>query len=104
MPTPGNRKGAHQHKPGIYTDPRYLRSTRDLKKWDHNCHICSQPIDMQLKYPHPLAWSADHKIPKSFLTPGDPRLWHASNLQASHLRCNQSRGNTTSQEPPPLDW
>ena len=101
----GNRKGPHQHKPGIYTDPRYLRSIRALKKWDRDCHICGYPIDMQLRYPHPLSWSADHIIPKSHLPPGDPRLWHVTSLQASHLRCNQSRGNnTTTTEPPPLDW
>ena len=89
-----------------YSDPRYRAARLELRKWDHICHApdCRQPIDMQLKYPHPLSWSADHIVPKSMLQPGDVRLWHISNLQAMHLTHNQSRGNKTMPKTRPLDW
>lgn len=80
------------HRPGR-DDPRYKASRFELKKRDQICHQCSYPIDMQLHYPHPLSWSADHIVPTSKLARDDPRQWHISNMQAAHLRCNQARGN-----------
>ena len=80
-----------------YGDSRYIAACRQLRKIDHTCHGCTYPIDTQLRYPHPLSWSADHIIPKSKLTRDDPRMWRISNLQAMHLRCNQARGNKTPQ-------
>jgi 5-methylcytosine-specific restriction endonuclease McrA len=100
-----NRNNKRGHP--AYRDTRYRAAREELKRTDQTCHTCGYPIDMQLTYPHPLSWSADHIIPKSQLTPSDHRLWHISNLQASHLYCNQSRGNTlppTTPPPAPLPW
>jgi 5-methylcytosine-specific restriction endonuclease McrA len=85
-------------------DPRYRAARLELKKWDHTCHLCKHPIDMQLRWPHPLSWSADHKVPTSGLPRDDPRQWHITNLAAAHLRCNEARGNKTIRRPPPLNW
>ena len=52
------------------------------------CALCHQPIDYRLRYPHPACWSLDHRT--SLYAGGaefDP-----ANVQASHLRCNQSKG------------
>lgn len=84
---------ARQRRPGR-DDPRYLAARKELKKYDHTCHVCGYAIDPQIKWPHPGSWSADHIIPTSRLTPDDPRQWHISNLQAAHMRCNSARGNT----------
>ena len=84
MPKNPNRPGRD--------DPRYRAARLQLKTWDHTCHQCGYPIDTQLAYPHPLSWSADHIVPTSKLAKDDPRQWHISNLEATHLRCNQARG------------
>jgi 5-methylcytosine-specific restriction endonuclease McrA len=72
---------------------RYQKARAELKKVATHCTICRYPIDLQLTYPHPLSFSADHIIPKSKLPPGDDRHWHISNMRPTHLRCNESRGN-----------
>ena len=96
------------NKPGhpVYSDPRYRAARTQLKKTDWVCHACGYDIDMQLSYPHPLSWSADHIIPKSKLTADDNRLWHISNLQAMHLVHNQARGDKQppALPPTPLQW
>lgn len=79
------------HRPGR-DDPRYKRAREELKRIDHQCHLCGHTIDIQLHYPHPLSWSSDHIRPTSTLAHDDPRQWHISNLRAAHLRCNQARG------------
>lgn len=88
----------------VYDDPRYKAACKKLRTYDHTCHHCGYDIDPLLRWPHPLSWSADHIIPKSLLQPDDPRLWHISNLQAMHLRCNESRGNKPTTPPSPLPW
>lgn len=81
-------------RPGL-DDPRYQASRAELKRvGSHICHRCTYPIDLQLRWPHPASWSADHLVPRSRLNgPDDYRHWHISNLIEAHLRCNQSRGN-----------
>ena len=80
-------------RPGL-DDRRYHASRAELKRiGSHVCHWCHYPIDLQLRWPHPASWSADHRIPRSRLLPDDPRHWHISNMLEAHLRCNQSRGN-----------
>lgn len=79
-------------RPG-YDDKRYRAMREVLKRTSNNiCHVCKHPIDLQLKYPHPLSWSCDHVIPRSSLTADDPRQWHISNAVPAHLFCNESRG------------
>lgn len=79
-------------RPGL-DDKRYKTSRERLKRiGTHICHVCAYPIDMQLRWPHPLSWSYDHRVPRSTLHPDDPRHWDISNALEAHLRCNESRG------------
>lgn len=51
------------------------------------CGICGDPIPKEARHPSPLSASLDHVIPLS--KGGDHSM---SNTQASHLRCNVSKG------------
>lgn len=52
------------------------------------CVRCGEPIDYQLKFPHPLSWSLEH------LTP-DPALFLSkNNWGSSHFGCNSVAGQT----------
>ena len=98
-------------RPGL-DDKRYQQSRERLKRiGTHTCGHCGYPIDMQLKWPNPLSWSADHRYPRSTLAADDPRHWHIDALRECHLRCNESRGAKplpVQPDPgplnPPLDW
>jgi hypothetical protein len=99
------RARATPRRPGL-DDKRYRDSRELLKRiGQHTCHGCGYPIDMQIAWPSPLSWSADHKVPRSLLTADDPRHWHIDNLLEAHLRCNESRGAKplTPAPPAPLD-
>lgn len=54
---------------------------------DDRCGICADGIDLSLSYPHPMSVSLDHIVPLSM---GGDDL--RENVQAAHLRCNQSKG------------
>lgn len=61
----------------------------NLRAQRRPCWICGQPIDYRLRWPDPASFSADHAAPLSTY----PHLAEdPSNLRASHLRCNTSRG------------
>jgi hypothetical protein len=84
-------------RPGL-DDVRYRTARAELKRiGSHICHTCRNPIDMQLKWPHPLSWSFDHLIPRSQLAPDDYRNWHISNGLEAHLHCNTSRQDKPAQ-------
>jgi 5-methylcytosine-specific restriction endonuclease McrA len=53
------------------------------------CWLCGQAIDYDLPHDHPDAFSVDHRFPVSTHRHlgDDP-----ANLEASHARCNKSRG------------
>ena len=84
---------------------RRFRSLREnLRRQKLPCHLCSQPIDYTLDWPHPGSFTVDHRKPLSTHPhlAEDPR-----NLAPAHLDCNSSRGNR--QPPAPLgatsrDW
>ncbi len=98
-------------RPGL-DDKRYWAARAQLKViGNHVCAWCGYPIDMQVPSPHPLSWSADHRVPRSLLTdPNDPRHWHIENLQELHRRCNSARGakpmpsRSTDPLNPSIDW
>lgn len=53
------------------------------------CGICGKPVDLSLKYPHPLSPCIDHIIP---ITKGG----HPSdidNLQLAHWTCNRQKSD-----------
>lgn len=52
------------------------------------CQLCGEPIDMALRYPHPLSPSLDHIIPIS-----KNGSHTRNNTQAAHLLCNVKKSN-----------
>lgn len=54
------------------------------------CHLCSEPIDYRLAYPHPFSWSLDHLVP---VKENPALLMDRENFRASHLDCNVGRGS-----------
>lgn len=65
-----------------------------------NCPLCDKAIDRDVKYPDPLSASVDHILP---LSKGGAH--EQSNLQWTHLVCNQKKGTsvpaTTAADSPP---
>lgn len=53
------------------------------------CGICGKPVDMTLKYPHPLAKCIDHIIPVA--KGGHPS--DIDNLQLAHWTCNRQKSD-----------
>jgi 5-methylcytosine-specific restriction endonuclease McrA len=51
------------------------------------CGICTEPVDLTLRYPHPLSSSLDHVVP---LSRGGEHS--RVNTRLAHLVCNQRRG------------
>jgi len=79
------------------------------------CGICGKPVDMSLKYPHPMSKTIDHIIP--IAKGGHPS--DLDNLQLAHWTCNRQKsdkinfkGTTTQGEqvitnrilPQTIDW
>lgn len=56
------------------------------------CWLCHQPINPNLKYPHPMSLVADHTTPLAL--GGNPL-----NVQPAHKHCNEKRGTNA----PPLN-
>lgn len=53
------------------------------------CGICGQPVDKNLKWPHPFSATVDHIIPVS--KGGHPS--DIENLQLAHNRCNRLKSD-----------
>jgi 5-methylcytosine-specific restriction endonuclease McrA len=53
------------------------------------CGICGKPVDLSLKYPHPLSPTIDHIIPIS--KGGHPS--DIANLQLAHRCCNRQKSD-----------
>lgn len=52
------------------------------------CAICGEPIDPDLRAPHPRSFTVDHIVPLSLGgAVADP-----ANMRAAHRRCNMKRG------------
>ena len=58
------------------------------------CHLCHQPIDLQLKFPHDDSPTLDHLTP---ITEGGD-MYDQANIRPAHLGCNRRRGSGL---PPP---
>jgi hypothetical protein len=72
---------------------RWAKIRAQFREWcakrNEPCWLCGQPIDYELQWPHPMAWSPDH-----YLTVAE-HPEHAEdigNLRASHFDCNNRRG------------
>ena len=53
------------------------------------CGICGKPVDLSLKYPHPISPCIDHIIP--IAKGGHPS--DIDNLQLAHWTCNRQKSD-----------
>lgn len=53
------------------------------------CGICGKPVDLSIKYPHPLSPCIDHIIP--IAKGGHPS--DIDNLQLAHWTCNRQKSD-----------
>lgn len=53
------------------------------------CGICGKPVDMSIRYPHPLSKCIDHIIPVA--KGGHPS--DINNLQLAHRTCNRQKSD-----------
>lgn len=67
----------------------YEANRRRIFKTERICGICGNPVDMELKYPHPMSKAIDHIIPVS--KNGHPS--DMSNLQLAHMTCNRQKAD-----------
>lgn len=74
----------------IYSDKQYRAKRAALKqrvaRYRLPCVVCSEPIDLALRAPHPRSFSADHVTE---ISAGGDLL---GELQPTHLGCNSARG------------
>lgn len=56
------------------------------------CHICREPIDRKLRFPHNMAATVEHIVP---LCLGGTHTW--DNVAASHAKCNFAKGDSLSE-------
>ena len=76
-----DRDGTHQGQ--FETNRRRIYATQTV------CGICGKPVDMSLKYPHPLSKTIDHIIP--IAKGGHPS--DLDNLQLAHWTCNRQKSD-----------
>jgi len=57
-----------------------------VKREGRPCHLCTEPIDPTLRWPHPRSFSGDHLHPSHT---GGPDTY--ANCGATHLTCNTAR-------------
>jgi 5-methylcytosine-specific restriction endonuclease McrA len=66
-------------------------TTSEILERDHwCCQLCGKKIPRNKRTPHPLSPEIDHILPIS-----QGGLDEAANVQASHRKCNISKGNRT---------
>jgi hypothetical protein len=65
----------------------YRRKAKAAREASPNCWLCGEPIDLRLKYPHPMSATADHV--KALANGGDL----LGKMRPAHKVCNERRGN-----------
>ena len=90
MPRP-DRMGAH--RANFEKNKKRILATQNI------CGICGKPVDMSLKYPHPMSATIDHIIPVN--GPGGLRGHPSdlSNLQLAHFSCNRQKSDKIFKNP-----
>lgn len=68
---------------------------REIVEWlwesgQRICALCREPVDIDLRHPHPAAAQHDHIIPRGLTRPAVLHTW--GNVRVTHAVCNQSRG------------
>ena len=86
-----DKKGAHR--------ANYERNKKRILATQNICGICGKPVDMSLKYPHPMSPTIDHIIPVN--GPGGLRGHPSSldNLQLAHFSCNRQKSDKIFKNP-----
>ncbi|MEA1795126.1 HNH endonuclease [Rhodococcus qingshengii] len=82
----------------------YRRAVERVKRRSQVCWLCNEAIDMSLKWPDPMSFSADHVESVKSLPPNDPKLTDPKNLMPAHLSCNSRRGDGSREAPRQLRW
>ena len=93
------------------TDPRqtyaYRQAREKLRAQHLPCWICRRPIDYALRWPNPMAFTADHYVEVD----AGGAAHDEGNLRAAHGSCNFTRGNhyrqgrnTRRASPPEREW
>lgn len=67
----------------------YEAARQKILKTQTVCGICGKPVDLSLKYPHPLSATIDHIVPVS--KGGHPS--DINNLQLAHRCCNRAKSD-----------
>ena len=67
----------------------FEKNKKRILKTQNVCGICGKPVDMKLKYPHPLSAVIDHVVPVS--KGGHPSA--IENLQLAHWSCNREKSD-----------
>lgn len=83
----------------IRSSVAYRALCRTVRREEHTCWLCRQPIDVTLPYRdpgtgrvNPRSWSLDHVLPLDDW----PHLGlDRTNARAAHLSCNSGRGKRT---------
>lgn len=74
---------------GIHTDDgEYIDPIAVYERDGWQCGVCGEPIEPQLKWPHPNSVTLDHVVAVS-----KGGLHEAENLQAAHWMCNVLKGS-----------
>lgn len=81
------RKCARAKRGGSVNRRSWVERLGERDGW--TCHLCGEPVDRKLYWPHGLAGSVDHVIPVKAGGDDSPE-----NLALAHLTCNVSRGAT----------
>lgn len=65
-----------------------------------HCHLCGQPVDKTLRWPHPMSPSMDHVVP---IAEGGA-VYDLANLRLAHFRCNLRKGRRLDQPRRSREW
>ena len=76
------------------------RNRRKIYATQTVCALCGQPVDMSLRYPHPMSKTVDHIIP--IARGGHPS--DLANLQLAHLACNLAKSDSIAPPCPKRAW
>jgi len=68
---------------------QFEKNKKIILKTRNVCGICGKPVDVSLKYPHPLSPVIDHIVPVA--KGGHPS--DIDNLQLAHWQCNRYKSD-----------
>ena len=73
----------------------YEKNKKRILATQNTCGICGKPVDLSLKYPHPMSATVDHIIPVH--KNGHPS--DINNLQLAHMTCNRQKSDKMFKHP-----